>query len=89
MALTKEIMDKVGPYIWMVANEKEGALVPLRRIMEKIADLNKAAARAEDEPEEAGLKALGRELSKVKRDLLALGWALMLSGDPIPGSWGP
>jgi hypothetical protein len=28
MALTKEIMDKVGPYIRMVADEKEGALGP-------------------------------------------------------------
>jgi hypothetical protein len=50
--------------------------------MEKVADLNKTAARAEDEPEEAGLRALGRKLSQVKGDLLLLGRALMLSQDP-------
>jgi hypothetical protein len=38
-----------------------------------VADLNEAAARAEDEPAEVGLRALGRELSKEKGDLLSLG----------------
>jgi hypothetical protein len=51
MALMKEIMDKVGPYVKMVSDEKEGALGPLRRIMEKVADLNEAVTKAEDEPE--------------------------------------
>jgi hypothetical protein len=74
-------MDKVGPYVRTVADEKKGALGPLRRIMEMVADLNKAVARAEDEPEEAGLRALSWKLSKVKGDLLSLGWALMLSQD--------
>jgi hypothetical protein len=46
-------------YIRTIADEKEGTLGPLRRIMEKVADLNEAAARAEDEPEEAGLRAEG------------------------------
>jgi hypothetical protein len=74
-------MDKVGPYVRTVADEKEGGLGPLRRIMEKVADLNEAAPRAEDKPEEAGLRALGRKLSRVNGDLLSLGRALMLSQD--------
>jgi hypothetical protein len=82
IALTKEIMDKVGPYVRTVADEKEGALGPLRSIMETVADLNEATTRAEDEPEEVGLRVLGRKLSKVKGDLLSLGQALMLIQDP-------
>jgi hypothetical protein len=31
--------------------------------MKKVADLNETASRAEDEPEEVRLRALGRELS--------------------------
>jgi hypothetical protein len=82
MALMKEIMNKVDPCVRTVADEKEGALGPLRRIMEKLADLNEADAKAEDEPEEAGMKALGQKLSKVTGDLLPLGRALILSQDP-------
>jgi hypothetical protein len=43
-ALTKEIMDKVSPYMRTAADEKEGALRPLRRVMGKVADLNEAVA---------------------------------------------
>jgi methionine aminopeptidase len=81
-ALTKEIMDKVSPYMRTAPIEKEGGLGPLRRIMGKVADLNEAAVRAEDAPEEERLSALGRELSKVKRDVMSLGRVLMMSQDP-------
>ncbi len=60
MALTKEMMDKIGPYLRTEANEKEGALGLLRRIIEKVSDLSKAAARAKDKPVEARLRALGQ-----------------------------
>ncbi len=82
MALTKEIMDKVGPYVRTVADQKEGSLGPLRRIVEKVVDMNEAATRAVDEPEEAGLRALGQKMSRIKGDLLSLGRALMLSQAP-------
>jgi hypothetical protein len=49
--------------------------------MEMVAELNKATTRAEDEPAEAGLRALSRKLIKVKGDLLLIGRALMLSKD--------
>jgi hypothetical protein len=81
--LTKEIMDKVSPYMRTAANEKEGALVPLRRAMGKVVDLNEAITRAEDAPEEERLRALGREFSMVKRDLMSLGQVLMMSQDPF------
>jgi cob(I)alamin adenosyltransferase len=64
------------------ANEKEGAIGPLRIAMGKVAELNKAITMAEDKPEEARLRTLGRELSKVKGDLMLLGQALMMIQDP-------
>jgi hypothetical protein len=48
----------------------------------KEANLNEAVARAQDSPEEERLRALGRELSKVKRDLMLLERVLMMSQDP-------
>jgi hypothetical protein len=75
-------MDKVSPYMRTVAGAKEDALGPLRRAMGKVADLNEAIARMEDAPEEEGLRALGQELSKVKRELMSLGRVLMMSQDP-------
>jgi hypothetical protein len=80
IALTKEMMDKVGPYIRSVADEKEGALGPLRRIMEKVADLNEDAARAEDEPEEAGTEGSGPGTEQSKGRHLSLGRAYLLFG---------
>ncbi len=47
-----------------------------------VASLNEAVAGAEDEPEEAELRTLGKKLSRVKADLLSLGRGLMLSQDP-------
>jgi hypothetical protein len=79
--LTKEILDKVSPYMRTMASEKEDALGPLRRVMGKVADLNEAIAWVKDVPVEERLRALGRELSKVKRELMLLGRVLMMSQD--------
>jgi hypothetical protein len=81
MNLTKDILEKVSPYMRTVASEKEDALGPLRRAMGKVAGLNEAITRVEDAPEEEGLRALGRDLIRVKRELMSLGWVLMMSQD--------
>jgi hypothetical protein len=75
------VASRPGTRVDGYSHKKEGALGQLRNIMEKVADLNEAVTKAEDEPEEAGLRALGQKLSKVKGDLLSLGRALMLSQD--------
>ncbi len=80
--LTKEIRDKVSPYMRTVADEKEGALGLQRRAMGKVADLSEAITRAAGAPEEERLRALGQELSKAKRALMLLGRVLMMSQDP-------
>ncbi len=59
MNLTKDILEKVSPYMKTVASEKEDPLSPLRRPMRKVEGLNKAIARMEDAPKEEGLRALG------------------------------
>jgi hypothetical protein len=80
--LTKEIMDKVSPYMRTVANEKDDLLAPLRRAMEEVANLNGAIAKLEDKPDEERLRSLGHGLSRAKGNLMSLGRALMLSQDP-------
>jgi hypothetical protein len=80
--LTKDILEKVSLCMRTRASTKEDALSPLRRAVGKVVGLNEAIARMEDAPEEEGLRALGRELSKVKKELMSLGRILMMSQDP-------
>ncbi len=85
--LTKDILEKLGPYMRTMVNEKEDALGPLRRAVGKVAGLNKAVARMEDTPEEEGLRALGQKLSEVRKELMSLGRVLMMSQDLVSKKW--
>jgi hypothetical protein len=58
MELTKEIMDKVSPYMRTVTEEKDDHLAPLRRAMEEVANLNEAVAKTEDKLDEERLRLL-------------------------------
>jgi hypothetical protein len=80
--LTKEIMDKVSPYMKTVIDEKDDPLAPLRRVMEEVVNLSEAVAKSEDKLDEERLRFLGRGLSGAKGNLMSLGRALMLSQDP-------
>jgi hypothetical protein len=80
--LTRDILQQVSGYRKDVANEKEDALGPLRRMMGKVASLKEAVNEAKGTPEEEGLRDLGQKLGMAKRELMSLGWDLITSQDP-------
>jgi hypothetical protein len=65
-----------------VGSEEEDALGPLRRTLGRIASLSEAVAHGMSEPEEGGLRDLGRKLGIVKKELMALSRELMVSQPP-------
>ncbi len=66
----------------MVDDQKEDSLAPLRKAIGEVANLNEAVTRAEVRPEEERLRSPGRELSRMRSDLMLLERALMMSQDP-------
>jgi hypothetical protein len=58
MELTKEIMNKVSPYMRTVTEEKDDPLAPLRRAMEEVANLDETVAKTEDKLDEERLRLL-------------------------------
>jgi hypothetical protein len=81
MNLPRDILQKVSGYGRDVANEKEDALGPLRRAMGKVASLSEAVSKAKNMPEEEGLHDLGQKLDVTRRELMLLGWVLIMSQD--------
>jgi hypothetical protein len=65
-----------------VASEKEDNLGPVRRVMGKVASLNKAIKWAKGTTEEGELRDLGRKLGVARKELMSLGWVLIMSQDP-------
>jgi hypothetical protein len=82
LGLTKDILGKANLYGRTMADQKEDALGPLLRMVEKVAGLNEAIAKMKDAPEEEGLRGLGWRLGEAKRELMSLGRVLMMSQDP-------
>jgi hypothetical protein len=78
----REVMRKVGTSMEKEVEEESGPLVPLRKAMEGIVDLNEAIANLEDKPGKDRLRLLGRGLNGAKGALMLLGRALMMSQDP-------
>jgi hypothetical protein len=65
-----------------VGSEEEDALGPLRQAKGRIASLDEAVTLAKVTPEEGRLRDLGRKLGVAKKELIALGRALMTSHNP-------
>ncbi len=79
----KAAVDFTGDVLHQVSGyRKDVTLGPLRRAIGRVASLNKAINTAMGAPEEEGLRNLGRKLGMAKKELMALGWDLMLSQAP-------
>jgi hypothetical protein len=80
--LTKDAMERLSGIDRDVGAEGEDALGPLRRVLGKIASLSKAVTHGVSEPEEGGLRDLGRRLGASKKELMVLNRELMVSQPP-------
>jgi hypothetical protein len=80
--LTKDVMEQLKGIGRDVGSEEEDALGPLRRALGRIANLSEAVAQAVPEPEEGGLRDLGRKLGVAKKELVALSRDPMISQPP-------
>jgi hypothetical protein len=80
--LTKVAIEQLNGIGRDVGAEGEDALGPLRRVLGKVASLSKAVTHRVSEPEEGGLRDLGKRLGVIKKELMALNRELMVSHSP-------
>jgi hypothetical protein len=80
--LRKDAMERLNGIGRDAGSEEEDALGPLRRTLGTIARLSEAVAHGVSEPEEGGLRNLGRKLGIVKKKLRALSRELIVSQPP-------
>jgi hypothetical protein len=82
MDLMKDAMEQLKGIGRDVGSEEEDALGPLRQALGRIANLSEAVAHVVPEPEEGGLRDLGRKLGVAKKELMALSRDLIISQPP-------
>jgi hypothetical protein len=80
--LTKDAMERLSGIGRDMGAEGEDALDPLRQVLGKIASLSKTVTHGVSEPEEGGLRDLGKKLGVIKKELMVLNRELMVSQPP-------